>query len=888
MLSADPDLQRGHGLPAPLDADPYQLPHASLIQHCERVVGQQLLLQVERQELADVVAAVAVGQLSQVVGAEREELGVLRDPVRDQRGPRHLDHGADRVAHVPAGLRHHLAGNPVRHLAGQLHLRHRAGERDHDLGLHREPLSRHLAGRLHDGPHLHVVDLGEGDAEAAAPVPEHRVRLLERLEPRLQRAQLRVPLRVEAARVEPRVLLEHLLVLGEELVQRRIEQPDGDRVRGHGAEDADEVLALERQQAVHRLLPVLDVLGHDHVAHDRDALVAEEHVLGAHQPDALRPELPGLGRVRGSVGVGAHPGRGAIPRPSQERLELARERRIHERLRADDHLAGGAVQRDDLALAHHRAPGPEEMILLVDDHVARAHHAALAPAAGDHRRVRRQAAARGQHALGRVHAGHVLGRRLGPHEDDLLLAQGHLDRLLGIEHHLADRGRGGGGQALGDRGVLGLRVDGLDQQLVERGRLHPQERGVAVDALLLAGHLHRDAHRGRAGPLAGARLQDVEPAVLHRELDVLHVAVVGFQAVLDRRELGVDRGHLLLEGADRLRGADPRDHVLALGVDQELAEEAPLPARGVPREADPGARGGAEVAEHHRHHGHRGAPVVGEPVDAAVVDRLLGPPGVEHRVDGQAELLEGILRERPPGLLLHHRLQLGDEGAERVGGQVGVGARLRARLGRVQQRVEGVPVDGQHHVREQGDEAAVAVPGEAVVPGPLRQPLDRLVVQTQVEDGVHHAGHGRPRSGAHRDEERARRIAEAAPCGGLEPGQVGEDLLPQAGRMLLAGRVVGRPGLGGDGEAGRHRYPELRHLGQLAPLATQQRPQGARSVRLAVRERVDVLGSASGSGSGSPAGGLSTSGHQRPPQQSRAVAEKETQARTEACVSPLC
>ena len=41
------------------------------------------------------------------------------------------------------------------------------------------------------------------------------------------------------------------------------------------------------------------------------------------------------------------------------------------------------------------------------------------------------------------------------------------------------------------------------------------------------------------------------------------------------------------------------------------------------------------------------------------------------------------------------------------------------------------------------------------------------------------------RARAHRDEERARRIAEAAPRGGLEPGQVGEDLLPQPGGCFL-------------------------------------------------------------------------------------------------------
>lgn len=43
--------------------------------HLERVVLQYPLLQVDRQELANVVAAVAEGHLGQVVGAKGEELG---------------------------------------------------------------------------------------------------------------------------------------------------------------------------------------------------------------------------------------------------------------------------------------------------------------------------------------------------------------------------------------------------------------------------------------------------------------------------------------------------------------------------------------------------------------------------------------------------------------------------------------------------------------------------------------------------------------------------------------------------------------------------------------------------------------------------------------------
>ena len=42
-------------------------------------------------------------------------------------------------------------------------------------------------------------------------------------------------------------------------------------------------------------------------------------------------------------------------------------------------------------------------------------------------------------------------------------------------------------------------------------------------------HVDRDAHRGRAGALAVARLQHVQLAVLDGELEILHVAIVLFE-----------------------------------------------------------------------------------------------------------------------------------------------------------------------------------------------------------------------------------------------------------------------------------------------------------------------------------------------------------------------
>src|SRR5215510_10297122 len=83
VLAADTHLEIRHRLAPPLDADADQLAHALLVEHRERVDGQELLLQIEGQELADVVAAVTERHLREVVRAEGEELGVPGDLVRD-------------------------------------------------------------------------------------------------------------------------------------------------------------------------------------------------------------------------------------------------------------------------------------------------------------------------------------------------------------------------------------------------------------------------------------------------------------------------------------------------------------------------------------------------------------------------------------------------------------------------------------------------------------------------------------------------------------------------------------------------------------------------------------------------------------------------------------
>ena len=146
-------------------------------------------------------------------------------------------------------------------------------------------------------------------------------------------------------------LVGRLVLVRQELVQRRVEQADRHRQPRHRLEDALEVGLLERQQPVERRAAARLVVGQDHLLHDRQPLVAEEHVLGAAEADALRAELARAGRVLRGVGVRAHLQPAQRVGPAEDRLEVLVDLRRHERHLADEHAAGAAVDRDHVALA---------------------------------------------------------------------------------------------------------------------------------------------------------------------------------------------------------------------------------------------------------------------------------------------------------------------------------------------------------------------------------------------------------------------------------------------------------------------------------------------------------------------------------------------------------
>ena len=366
-------------------------------------------------------------------------------------------------------------------------------ERDHDL--HARGAAVALLDRergLDDRLDLHVVDLRRDDAEPRAARAEHRIRLLELAHARED--ALEAPHVVRALAARPLDLDGEVGRVGEELVQRRVEQPDGHREAGHLFEQPLEVLALHRQETVQGAAAVLGRGGEDHRLHRRLTVGRHEHVLGPAQADALGAELARAPRILGRVGVGAHAEAADVVRPAQHRVEVLVDLRRGERDVVGRHPPGGAVDRDEIALPQHGVADAQLAAVEVDVHRGRPRDAGLAHPPGDECRVTGLAALGGEDALRGEEPVHVVGLGERPHEDHATAALRPLDRVLGGEHELP---LGGSGRRR-DTGRQHVELDvGREARVQER--VEPARRRWSGAPLRATGSPRR-RHRPRSAP----------------------------------------------------------------------------------------------------------------------------------------------------------------------------------------------------------------------------------------------------------------------------------------------------------------------------------------------------------------------------------------------------
>ena len=446
----------------------------------------------------------------------------------------------------------------------------------------------------------------------------------------------------------------------------------------------------------------------------------------------------------------------------------------------------------------------------------------------------------GQDALGGDHALQVIGVGLPADQNDLVALVGARDGVITREHDLAHGGTRAGVKAAGQGLVLLGGVELRVQELVELRGIDAAHSLLAGDQALLD-HFDSNAQGGSGGALAHAGLEHPELALLDGELDIAHITVM----ILERQEHALEllacgleaRGGL--EVGDGLGVSDAGDDVLALGIHQKVAIELLGSVGRVARKGDAGRRGLALVAKGHGLDVDGGAELIGNAMLLAVDAGALVHPAAKDGLDGKAQLKLRVVRE--DGLAVSD-LELGiqgsldvlgedaleglDEFLQVLGRKLGIDANAGDQAGLGQGILEQVGIDTHDDVGEHLDKATIAVPGKARVLRLGDKALNGVVVEAQVENRVHHAGHGERSARANRHEQRIGGVAELLAATGLEVRLGGNDLIECAFGPDVAGTGVLDTGLAGNGKATGNRQTDAAHLGKVCAFAAKHEVHG--------------------------------------------------------------
>ena len=323
-----------------------------------------------------------------------------------------------------------------------------------------------------------------------------------------------------------------------------------------------------------------------------------------------------------------------------------------------------------------------------------------------------------------------------------------------------------------------------------------------------------------------------------------------FQDGAHFHELGESLRHFLLKLGHRLRRANASDDVFTLRIDEELTVEFVDAVRGIAGEGH--ARTGiiAGVAVNHRLNVDGGAPLSGDVVFAAIHDRAVIHPGTEHSASSAAKLIPRIVRENVAGALFDELLEEFHQFLLVIRSQVAVDDVLVILFVLVSfdDRLERLVVfvftllHAENDVAIHLDEAAVAIPSEALVVGGLDERENRLVIQTKVQNGVHHPRHRVTSTGAHGNEKRhAVRVTEFGTHDFFHGGDAGFHLLLEISGVALLVRVEVSADFGTDRESGRDWKTDAAHLREICSFAAEQRFHGAVAVRFSCSEGINVF-----------------------------------------------
>ena len=189
--------------------------------------------------------------------------------------------------------------------------------------------------------------------------------------------------------------------------------------------------------------------------------------------------------------------------------------------------------------------------------------------------------------------------------------------------------------------------------------------------------------------------------------------------------------------------ANPRHHILALGVGQVVPLDLRFAGGAI---SGHGHAGGAVISHISKNHGDnadRGSQIMGDPGGVPIINGPFPVPAPKDRFRAEPQLIIRIIRERKAGAALKNFFKLIGHFPPVFGQKLGIGLHAFFCPDLCDDIFKIIVIHSHDHASKHLNESAVRVVNKPGISSQLNHAPNRLVIESDVQNRVHHAGHGK-------------------------------------------------------------------------------------------------------------------------------------------------
>ena len=562
-------------------------------------------------------------------------------------------------------------------------------------------------------------------------------------------------------------------------------------------------------------------------------------MFGTGQTNTLSAEIASLFSIFRSFGIGADFHGFDFVNPRHQLAEVAGHFNRNGRNLAFDNLAFAAVQRYPVAFFNNGAGlGGHGFVFVADGNVMRTGNARRTHTAGNNGRVRGHAAAGGNNALGSMHAANVFRTCFITDKDNFFAFGSPSFGIFGIKDGTADGSAGAGRQTGSDNFLRSLRIQHRVQQLVKLFGTDAHNGFFFVQQAFF-NHFNGHADGGGGSAFAVTALQHPEFAVFNGEFHILHVFVVIFKVVANVNQFLIQVGPFFFQRSavtlrgHRLRRTNTGHNVFTLCINQIFAVVNVFAGRRVTGEANAGSAVIARITKDHGLNVNGCAPVARNVVELAVGNGAVNHPGTKYGADTGPQLFPRILRNNFAQLFADFFIFV-NQLFEVFRSQIRIRFVAFGLFHIFQSFFIQIQIGAHNHVRKHLQETAIRVISKSFASGSFSQSFNGFVVQTEVQNRIHHTRHRNAGAGTNREQQRIIGVGKFFAHNLLNAGNSLANLIFEVGRILVIIVVIIRANFRCDGESRRYRQTDLVHFCKVGTFTAEEITHGGVAFGLAV------------------------------------------------------